>query len=218
VAAAERRAAPGGLRVADRPRGPRRSQPPRQRGSVPLPSPGGAAAMCQPVRDRGRVRRSRHPACGSVPAAIARRCACRAYDVSACDRDRRPGKAQPPPGEITAQSSISLFAMRLAGLQLLCDFRTDCAPDMSSALCLSWRRERTGGGQSPPPPVPRAPASKIAAARYLRLIPAGFGSGRGSVRAKHGPQPASMRAAPAFRERLSDFEAVSTGSFSRASG
>ncbi|GKP97004.1 hypothetical protein NUKP74_07070 [Klebsiella quasipneumoniae] len=68
------------------------------------------------------------------------------------------------------------------------------------------------------PLYPRAPASKIAAARSLRLIPAGFGSGRGSVRAKHGPQPASMRAAPAFRERLSDFEAVSTGSFSRASG
>ncbi len=64
------------------------------------------------------------------------------------------------------------------------------------------------GGQSPPPPVPRAPASNIAAARYLRLIPAGFGSGRGSVRAKHGPQPASMRAAPAFRERLSDVEAA----------
>ncbi len=64
------------------------------------------------------------------------------------------------------------------------------------------------GGESPPPPVPRAPASKIAATRSLRLIPAGFGSGRGSVRAKHGPQPASMRAAPAFRERLSDFEAA----------
>ena len=121
---------------------------------------------------------------------------------------RRPGKAQPPPGEITAQSSISLFAMRLAGLQLLCHFRTDCAPDMSSALCHSWRRERTGGGQSPPPLYPRAPASNIAAARCLRLIPAGFGSGRGSVRAKHGPQPASMRAAPAFRERLSDVEAA----------
>ncbi|HBY9734652.1 TPA: hypothetical protein MJA81_08420 [Klebsiella pneumoniae] len=44
------------------------------------------------------------------------------------------------------------------------------------------------------------------------------GSGRGSVPAKHGPQPASMRAAPAFRERLSDVEAASTGSFSRASG
>ncbi|MDK7894595.1 hypothetical protein QP617_24425, partial [Klebsiella quasipneumoniae] len=29
-----------------------------------------------------------------------------------------------------------------------------------------------------------------------------------SVPAKHGPQPASMRAAPAFRERLSDFEAA----------
>ncbi len=83
-----------------------------------------------------------------------------------------------------------------------------------SALCHSWRWERTGGGQSPPPPVPRAPASNIAAARSLRLIPAGFGSGRGSVPAKHGPQPASMRAAPAFRERLSDVEAASTGSFS----
>ncbi len=70
------------------------------------------------------------------------------------------------------------------------------------------------GGQSPPPLYPRAPASNIAATRSLRLIPAGFGSGRGSVRAKHGPQPASMRAAPAFRERLSDFEAASTGSFS----
>ncbi|RRE18204.1 hypothetical protein EAN91_26805 [Klebsiella pneumoniae] len=67
-------------------------------------------------------------------------------------------------------------------------------------------------------PVPRARASKIAAARSLRLIPAGCGSGRGSVPAKHGPQPASMRAAPAFRERLSDVEAASTGSFSRASG
>ena len=58
------------------------------------------------------------------------------------------------------------------------------------------------------PLYPRAPASKIATAWYLRLFPAGFGSGRGSVRAKHGPQPASMRAAPAFRERLSDFEAA----------
>ncbi len=64
------------------------------------------------------------------------------------------------------------------------------------------------------PLYPRAPASKIAATRSLRLIPAGFGSGRGSVRAKHGPQPASMRAAPAFRERLSDVEAASPGSFS----
>ena len=63
------------------------------------------------------------------------------------------------------------------------------------------------------PLYPRAPASNIA----LRLIPAGFGSGRGSVHAKHGPQPASMRAAPACRERLSDFEAASTGSFSKKS-
>ena len=68
------------------------------------------------------------------------------------------------------------------------------------------------------PLYPRAPASNIATAWCLRLIPAGFGSGRGSVPAKHGPQPASMRAAPACRERLSDVEAASTGSFSRASG
>ncbi len=45
------------------------------------------------------------------------------------------------------------------------------------------------------PLYPRAPASNIATAWCLRLIPAGFGSGRGSVRAKHGPQPASMRPA-----------------------
>gem|GEM_PF-5955338 len=55
------------------------------------------------------------------------------------------------------------------------------------------------------PLYPRALAAKIATSWYLRLI---------SVRAKHGPQPASMRAAPAFRERLSDFEATNTGSFS----
>ncbi|MCM0886483.1 hypothetical protein KTC64_21470, partial [Klebsiella pneumoniae] len=58
------------------------------------------------------------------------------------------------------------------------------------------------------------PASNIATAWCLRLIPAGFGSGRGSAPAKHGPQPAFMRAALAFRERLSDVEAASTGSFS----
>ena len=58
------------------------------------------------------------------------------------------------------------------------------------------------------PLYPRASASNIATAWCLRLIPAGFGSGRGSVLAKHGPQPASMRAAPAFRERLSDVEAA----------
>ncbi len=38
-----------------------------------------------------------------------------------------------------------------------------------SSFCFPWRRERTGGGQSPPPPVPRAPASKIAAARSFDL-------------------------------------------------
>ena len=71
------------------------------------------------------------------------------------------------------------------------------------------------GAASRRPLYPRALAAKIATSWYLRLIPAGFGSGRGSVRAKHGPQAASMRAAPAFRERLSDFEATNTGSFSQ---
>ncbi len=64
------------------------------------------------------------------------------------------------------------------------------------------------------PPVPPGSGQQNRRCAFLRLIPAGFGSGRGSVHAKHGPQPASMRAAPAFRERLSDFEAVNTGSFS----
>jgi len=51
--------------------------------------------------------------------------------------------------------------------------------------------------------------------RYFFYVMALMAQGRGSVRAKHGPQPASMRAAPACRERLSDFEAPNTGSFSQ---
>ena len=78
--------------------------------------------------------------------------------------------------------------------------------------CLRYVTHGAGSAQGAAsrrrPLYPRAPASNIAATRSLRLIPAGFGSGRGSVRAKHGPQPASMRAAPAFRERLSDVEAA----------
>ena len=37
-------------------------------------------------------------------------------------------RRQPPPGEISAQPEMSLPALRLAGLQLLCYFRADCAP------------------------------------------------------------------------------------------
>ncbi len=43
------------------------------------------------------------------------------------------------------------------------------------------------GGQSPPPPVP--PASNIATAWCLRLIPAGFGLGRSSVPANTALSP-----------------------------
>ncbi len=63
-------------------------------------------------------------------------------------------RRQPPPGEMTAQPEMPLLALRLAGLPLQCYFRADCAPDISSALCHSWHRERTGGGQSPPPLYP----------------------------------------------------------------
>ena len=105
---------------------------------------------------------------------------------------------------------------RLAGLQLLW-----LIPGrLRSRLILryvSYGAGSTGAASRRRPCVPPARASKIAAARSLRLIPAGCGSGRGSVPAKHGPQPASMRPL-AFRERLSDVEAASTGSFSRASG
>ncbi len=74
------------------------------------------------------------------------------------------------------------------------------------------------GGQSPPPPVP--PGSGQQNRRYAvpSTYPCRLRVGPRQRPCKHGPQPASMRAAPAFRERLSDFEAASTGSFSRASG
>ncbi len=129
-------------------------------------------------------------------------------------RTSRPGKAQPPPGEISAQSEMSLPALRLGGLP-----SRAISGQIALPICLlryvtygTWSAQ--GAANRRRPLYPRAPASNIAAARCLRLIPAGFGSGRGSVPAKHGPQPASMRAAPAFRERLSDVEAASTGSFS----
>ncbi len=91
----------------------------------------------------------------------------------------------------------------------VCDLRLQHTLRSRYAFCvMSLMAQGAQGHQSPPPLYPRAPASNIAAARCLRLIPAGFGSGRGSVHAKHGPQPASMRAAPACRERLSDVEAA----------
>ncbi|OWB21702.1 hypothetical protein BV410_13255 [Klebsiella pneumoniae] len=52
----------------------------------------------------------------------------------------------------------------------------------------------------------------------MSLMAQGAHRGRPVAAAPCTPGPASMRAAPAFRERLSDFEAASTGSFSRANG
>ncbi len=129
-------------------------------------------------------------------------------------RTSRPGKAQPPPGEISAQSEMSLPALRLGGLPSRAISGQIALPIFFLRYVTHGAGSAQGAASRRRPLYPRAPASNIAAARSLRLIPAGFGSGRGSVPAKHGPQPASMRAAPAFRERLSDVEAASTGSFS----
>ncbi|MBO2029149.1 hypothetical protein J4734_07405 [Klebsiella pneumoniae] len=89
---------------------------------------------------------------------------------------------------------------------VICGFSAHCAPDTPSALCHSWRRSAQGA------PVAAAPCTPGSGQQHRCAVPstfpAGFGSGRGSVRAKHGPQPASMRAAPACRERLSDAEAA----------
>jgi hypothetical protein len=71
-------------------------------------------------------------------------------------------------------------------------------------------QERTGAPVAAAP-CP-APASNITA-WCLRLILQASGRAE-AASAKHGPQPASMRAAPAFRERLSDVEAASI-SFSK---
>ncbi|EAA0619078.1 hypothetical protein DLS82_23175, partial [Shigella flexneri] len=57
---------------------------------------------------------------------------------------------------------------------------------------------------------PRALANKIAAARYLQLIPFGNRVGREVTSCKTRPQPTSMWAAPAFGERFSDFDATNT--------
>ncbi len=153
---------------------------------------------CRPSQARAATRHR----CGSEPAAIARRrCACAAsQDGSLSLRERARVREAPQCG-------------CLCYLWLQRTLRSRLIVCVMSLMAQGAHR----GGQSPPPLYPRAPASNIAAARSLRLIPAGFGSGRGSVPAKHGPQPASMRAAPAFRERLSDVEAVSTGSFSKKS-
>ena len=119
------------------------------------------------------------------------------------------GRFPLPPGEGLGRESTAgksfMLSVASAGIALPVSLLRYVSYGAGSAQGAASRRR---------PLYPRAPASKIAATRSLRLIPAGFGSGRGSVHAKHGPQPASMRAAPAFRERLSDFEAVSTGSFS----
>ncbi|MBO1997148.1 hypothetical protein J4730_02395 [Klebsiella pneumoniae] len=72
---------------------------------------------------------------------------------------------------------------------------------------------RAQGGKSPPPLYPGSGQQHRRCA-VPSTYPCRLRVGPRQRPCKHGPQPASMRAAPAFRERLSDVEAASTGSFS----
>ena len=102
--------------------------------------------------------------------------------------------------------------MRLAGYNFYGDFPTDCALRrfLANMSLMALGAHRAASRRRPCTP---GPASKIVAAPPS-TYPAGFGSGQRRPY-KHGPQPASMRRLPPFRERLSDVEAVSTGSFSK---
>ncbi len=147
----------------------------------------------------GQARAATRHRCGSEPAAIARRrCACAA--------SRTVPSSGRGPGEEALQCGCLCY------LWLQRSLRSRLIVCVMSLMAPGAHRGRPVAAA----PCTPAPASKIAAARPS-TYPAGFGSGRGSISAKHGPQPASMRAAPACRERLSDFEAVSTGSFSKKS-
>ncbi len=127
----------------------------------------------------------------------------------------RPGKAPAATRQNNgATGNVPAPRCALAGLQLLCYFGPIALPVNCLRYGSHGAGRRTGGGQSPPPPVPPGSGQqhrRCACAFDLSLQ----ASGRAEAASlqKHGPQPASMRAAPAFRERLSDVEAASTGSF-----
>ena len=75
---------------------------------------------------------------------------------------------------------------------------------------ITGARSAQGAANRRRPLHPRALANKIAAARYLQLIPFGYRVGREVTSCKTRPQPTSMWAAPAFGERFSDFDATNT--------
>ncbi len=201
---------------------PGKAQPPPGINAAPclMPSPGGAA-LTGPTDSRSRTSRPGKaqppPGNKAAPCLMASPGGAALTGPTRCEPVRGPGRPGKVPaatrqnngatGNVPARAALSRATVSML-------FPDRLRSQYFSALCHSWRWERTGAASRRRPLYPRAPASNIAAARSLRLIPAGFGSGRGSVPAKHGPQPASMRAAPAFRERLSDVEAASTGSFS----
>ena len=76
---------------------------------------------------------------------------------------------------------------------------------------ITGARNAQGAANRRRPLHPRALANKIAAARCPRLIPCGYRVGREVTYmdpCKTRPQPTSMWAAPASRERLGDFGAT----------
>ncbi len=97
---------------------------------------------------------------------------------------------------------------------VICYFSTHCAPDTPSAVT---HGAGARDSQSPPPPVPRAPASNIAAARSLRLIPQA--SGRAEAASVQNtalsPHPCGL---PRPAGNVSAMLRPITGSFSRTSG
>ncbi len=132
----------------------------------------------------GRVRREPPPGIDAAPSllpAIARRrCACGQPDGSLSLRER-------------AGSEEALQCGCLCYLWLQRSLRSRLIVCVSPA----WRRG-AGGGQSPPPPVPGSGQQNRRCA-VPSTYPCRLRVGPRQRPCKHGPQPASMRAAPACR-------------------
>ncbi len=201
---------------------PGKAQPPPGINAAPclMPSPGGAA-LTGPTDSRSRTSRPGKaqppPGNKAAPCLMASPGGAALTGPTRCEPVRGPGRPGKVPaatrqnngatGNVPARAALSratvsmLFPDRLRSQYFFCAM---------SLMALGAHRGRPVAA-APCTPGLRPATSPL---RGPSTYPAGFGSGRGSVPAKHGPQPASMRAAPAFRERLSDVEAASTGSFS----
>ena len=123
---------------------------------------------------------------------------------------RRPGKrsASRQNGGVTGMRVLQIRLLDChfltpAKASVACDFSVHCAPRLIVCVMPGMAQGAHRGRPVAAALYPRLRPSKIAATRYLRLIPAGFGSGRGSVRCKTRPS-ARIHAGCPGRERLSD--------------